>query len=239
MTTRRKVLAAIGSLPVLAGAGALAARTRASASAAAAKLRIVGGPPVARPGQQSARSMVQERHLPNVPLVTQDGKTVRFYDDLVKDKKVIINFLNTQQPANCSATTTNLVNLQKLFKGRVGKDIHMYSISLNPKDTPASLKAWADQHGAGPGWLFLTGTPAAVEQLRQGLGVVYQDAFEDTNPAVIASLVRFGSESEMKWAHEPSNAHPRQIAHKVVADFGADPTDPKAAPSWFCGQFNS
>jgi protein SCO1 len=238
MTTRRKVLAALGSLPVLAGAGALAAKSRASAGAAATKLRVVGGAPVAKPGQQSARSMVQERHLPNVRLLTQDSKTVRFYDDLVKDKKVIINFLNTQQPENCSATTTNLANLQKMFRGRVGKDMHMYSISLNPKDTPESLKAWADQHGAGPGWLFLTGSPAAVEQICQRLGVVYQDAWEDANPAAIASVVRFGVESEMRWAHEPSNAHPRQIAHKVIADFGADPADPQAAPSWFCGQFN-
>jgi protein SCO1/2 len=237
--SRRNALAAMGSLPLVAGVGVFAARSRASASSAATKgLKVVGGPMVAKPGQQSARSMIQERHLPNLRLVTQDGKSVRFYDDLVKDKKVVVNFLNTQQPENCSATTTNLVSLQKLFKGRVGRDMHMYSISLNPKDTPASMKAWADQHGASPGWLFLTGRPSDVETLRQSLGMVYQDAWEDANPAAIASLVRFGSEPEMRWAHEPSNAHPRQIAHKVIQDFGSDPQDPKAAPSWFCGQFN-
>jgi cytochrome oxidase Cu insertion factor (SCO1/SenC/PrrC family) len=160
--SRRKVLAAIGSLPLAAGVGALAARTRASASTAVTKgLKVVGGPMVAKPGQQSARSMIQERHLPNLRLVTQDDRPARFYDDLVKDKKVIINFLNTQQPENCSVTTTNLANLQKLFAGRVGKDMHMYSISLNPNDTPASMKAWADQRGhRQPGQVRLRGGDA-------------------------------------------------------------------------------
>jgi protein SCO1/2 len=33
------------------------------------------------------------KHLPNVVLTTHEGKTVRFYDDLIKGKVVAINFM--------------------------------------------------------------------------------------------------------------------------------------------------
>lgn len=41
----------------------------------------------------SPRELTQRRHLPNVELITQDGKKVRFYDDLVKDRRVVIQFM--------------------------------------------------------------------------------------------------------------------------------------------------
>ena len=34
------------------------------------------------PKPPSPRELLQRRHLPNVELVTQDGRKVRFYDDL-------------------------------------------------------------------------------------------------------------------------------------------------------------
>ena len=37
-----------------------------------------------------------EGYFPNVLLTTHDGREVRFYDDLVKGKKVLINFMYTQ-----------------------------------------------------------------------------------------------------------------------------------------------
>jgi protein SCO1 len=228
--TRRNVLGVLGSVPLLAGLAAAAAK--------APKLIGGAGRPQWKPQTLTARQLVQQQHLPNVPLITHDGKQVRFYDDLVKDKKVIINFADTQLPQDCSAVTNNLNGLYALFANRMGKDMHMYSISLNPKDTPATLKAWVDQHNVGKGWTFLTGKPADVEKLRLALGMRFTDAFEDTNPAAIASLVRHGVEPEMKWAHQPSMAHPAQIAHKVVSDFGSDPNNPNPAPSWYCRQFS-
>ena len=35
-------------------------------------------------------------YFPNVTLTTQDGEPVRFYDDLVKDKRVVIQFMFTR-----------------------------------------------------------------------------------------------------------------------------------------------
>jgi len=39
-----------------------------------------------------ARRRIQRLHLPNVPLLTHEGKKVMFYDDLIKNKAVSLNF---------------------------------------------------------------------------------------------------------------------------------------------------
>ena len=46
--------------------------------------------------------------LPNIPLTTHEGETVRFYDDLVKDKVVAINFIYTTCGDSCPAETAKL-----------------------------------------------------------------------------------------------------------------------------------
>src|SRR5438093_1191352 len=98
-------------------------------------------------------------YFPNVPLITQDGTTVHFYDDLLKGKKVAINLIYTSCKDECPLETARLVQVQQLLSDRVGKDVFFYSISIDPEqDTPAVLKAYAEKFGVGPGWLFLTAT---------------------------------------------------------------------------------
>src|SRR5438093_13497832 len=87
-----------------------------------------------------ARELIRRRHLPDVALVTHQGKAVRFYEDLVKDKKVVINFVYTRCQGVCVPVTANLVRVQKLLGDRVGRDIFFYSITLKPEeDTPEGL----------------------------------------------------------------------------------------------------
>ncbi len=82
--------------------------------------------------QASARARIQEQHLPNVPLVTQDGKRVRFYDDLVKGRIVTINFFYAKCEDVCPLVTANLVQVQKLLGDQVGRQVFMYSCTLKP-----------------------------------------------------------------------------------------------------------
>ncbi|HET9597026.1 MAG TPA: SCO family protein [Anaeromyxobacteraceae bacterium] len=110
-------------------------------------------------------------HFPDVPLVAQDGRTFRFYDDLVKDRFVVINFVFTRCKAACPMETANLARVQKLLASRIGRDVFMYSISLDPDhDTPAVMNEYAARFRAGPGWLFLTGQRADIERVRASLG---------------------------------------------------------------------
>ena len=183
------------------------------------------------PAAASARERLQQLHLPNVPLITNEGERVRFYDDLVKDKKVVLTFVSTRAPAWSAKVTQNLAALQWFFADRVGKDILLYSISRTPRiDSPAALRTWARRSAAGPGWRFLTGDPADVERLRRSLGFASDDAAEDADPAYSVGQLRYGVEPEMRWAHCASQAPPRMLAHSMLLDFGPD----AAQPQWNC-----
>jgi protein SCO1/2 len=185
---------------------------------------------------EPARAAIQRRHLPNVSLVTHEGYGVRFYDDLVRDKKVLINFVDTRNLPTASVVTENLALLQRFLRNRVGGkgDISMYSITSNPRhDTPEVLGEWARRHGARPGWLFLTGEPAEVETLRRALGFAYADPADDADPSAVGGILKHGNEAEMRWAHCQSQADPRQVALRIVADFGPDPAVARD-PQWFC-----
>jgi protein SCO1/2 len=66
-------------------------------------------------------------------LRTHDGRTVRFYDDLLKDRTVTLNLMYTECCDICPGMTQNLAEVQKLLGDRVGRDIFMYSITLQPE----------------------------------------------------------------------------------------------------------
>jgi protein SCO1 len=113
--------------------------------------------------------------FPNIPLITQDGKKVRFYDDLVKGKIVAIDFIYTTCQYACPLETARMAQVQKKLGDRVGDDIFFYSISIDPKhDTPEVLKAYMEKYHIGPGWTFLTGEKQEIDLLQKKLGV-YSD----------------------------------------------------------------
>jgi len=88
----------------------------------------------------------------NVAVRTQDGRTLRFYDDVMKGRILLINFFFTECDAICPLMTENLARVQALLAPRVGEDIFMVSITLRPDhDTPDVLAAYARAFGVGPG----------------------------------------------------------------------------------------
>src|ERR1700719_49200 len=107
----------------------------------------------------------------NVEVKTQDGRTLRFYDDVMKGKILLINFFYAECEAICPLMTENLARVQELLGPRVNKEIFFVSISLRPEhDTPAVMAAYAKTYGVGPGWRFLTGKKDDIEMLRHQLG---------------------------------------------------------------------
>jgi protein SCO1 len=178
-------------------------------------LTRAGAQPLA-PGDQSPRQRIAAAHFPNVTLTTQDGRKVKFYDDLIKDKIVVINFMYAECTGVCPGVTANLARVQKLLKGRVGRDIFFYSITLKPElDSPEKLKAYAAMHGAGPGWLFLTGAPGDIELLRRSLGFTYPDPKEDADKSNHIGNLRYGNEALMQWAACPGLVRPGYIAESI------------------------
>jgi len=115
-------------------------------------------------------------YFPNVTLITQDGEEVRFFDDLIEDKVVAINFIFTSCEDSCPLETARMKNVREILGARVGKDIFFYSISIDPQtDTPAVLKAYKKKFNIGPEWVFLTGTEADIISLRKKLGLYLEE----------------------------------------------------------------
>jgi protein SCO1/2 len=110
-------------------------------------------------------------YVPNLPVVTQDGKVFQFYEDLIKDKIFVISFFYASCTQICPLATARLSELQDVLGDSVGREIFFYTISVDPEnDTPERLKKYADAMHAGPGWLFLTGIPEDIRSIRDRLG---------------------------------------------------------------------
>ena len=169
-------------------------------------------------GNTPAREMIRQRYFPNVRLTTHEGKSVRLYDDLIKDKIVLINFMYAHCQGVCIPVTANLRKVQKLLGPRVGRDIFMCSFTLKPtEDTPDVLRAYAQRHNIGPGWSFLTGYPDDLEMLRRRLGFTDPDPARDADKTNHTGMVRFGNEPLQLWAAFPGMSQkPEAIVQEIL-----------------------
>ena len=164
-------------------------------------------PKVARP---SARG------IPDVPLLTHEGKTVRFYSDLVRGRIVFINMMYAQCSDQCPPMTQTLRRVYEALGPRAGKDVFMYSITLLPEfDGPADLRAYREQQGAG--WTFLTGRKQDVEMLRRGLGFADPDPQLDADITRHTAMVRVGNDALDRWTMAPTRVSPGQILERLYS----------------------
>src|SRR3954468_20479364 len=83
--------------------------------------------------RKSTAAERRRRRFANVPLQTHDGVAVRFYDDLLKDKTVLIQFMYTNCTEQCPLTTMKLVEVQRLLARQANRDVHIYSITVDPQ----------------------------------------------------------------------------------------------------------
>lgn len=158
----------------------------------------------------------RRRAFPNATLLTHEGEEVRFYDDLLKNKTVLLNVMYTQcRDGICGPASANLARVEKELKGRVGRDVYFYSITLDPQhDTPAVLKKYARHFTKNPGWIFLTADrPQTIERLRRALGYKNSDPVLDRDPSRHVGHLRMGIESLERWCTVPSLTRAGAIAN--------------------------
>lgn len=153
-------------------------------------------------------------YFPNVTLTTHEGKTVRFYDDLLKGKIVAIDLIYTTCKYACPLETARLAQVQTLLGDRMGRDVFFYSITIDPEhDTPAVLKEYAEKYHAGPGWTFLTGKAEDIELISRKLGL-----YSEPNPANkdghTPSLL-VGNEATGQWMRNSALDNPKFLARTI------------------------
>ncbi|HEX3475216.1 MAG TPA: SCO family protein [Kofleriaceae bacterium] len=179
-------------------------------------------------GTVSPREALRRRFFPDVTLVTHEGKKVRLYEDLIRDKCVMMNFMYSRCTGICSPVTANLRRAQTLLKDHIGRDMFMYSFTLKPKeDSPADLKAYVKERKLGPGWTFVTGHPDDMERVRVQLGFNDSDPKRDADVTNHTGIVRYGNEALMLWAAFPGLQLPQAIARSMMWVAAPGKADPK------------
>ncbi|HET7788206.1 MAG TPA: SCO family protein [Myxococcales bacterium] len=162
----------------------------------------------AMPGPAAAAGLGGPEYFPNLPLITQDGKVIHFYDDVLKDKAVLVNLIYTRCSASCPLETAKLAQVQRMLGDRVGKDIFFYSISIDPEhDTPRALKAYARRFHVKPGWTFLTGKRDDIRIIGKKLGLAsLADAAsrDGHQPSLM-----IGRDSTGEWIRNSAMENPR------------------------------
>ena len=169
-------------------------------------------PAVAEGAAQSAEQEIQRarEYFTNLELINQDGETVRFFDDVLKDKVVVINFIFTNCEGACPLMTHKLTMVRDRLEGKIGNPLQFVSLSLDPaRDTPAAMKEFARMHNADhEGWVFLTGKPEHLDSIIKRLGQYTEDG------EAHSTLMLAGNVNTAHWMKIPPQDQPPQIAEK-------------------------
>ena len=121
---------------------------------------------------------------PPFTLTDQDGQP--FGSEQLKGKVWIVTLFYTSCPGPCPMMTGRLKKIQDKLDD---PHVEMVSVSVDPDhDTPAKMKDYANAVGAKVGrWAFLTGTPAQVQQVADGLKLGYEPAAANAGQIVHAT----------------------------------------------------
>jgi cytochrome oxidase Cu insertion factor (SCO1/SenC/PrrC family) len=154
-------------------------------------LRPAGGagvkrePPAPPPGVSSEAEEPVRLRIPEARVLDQSGSSLNFYTDLVRGKTVAINFIFTTCTTICPPLTANFRRVQQQLAERVGRDVRLISVSVDPvTDTPERLAAFAAKFKADAGWSFVTGDKPEIDKLLAALGASVSDK-NDHSPTII------------------------------------------------------
>ena len=151
-------------------------------------------------------------HFPNVPLVTHEGEEVRFFDDLIEGKIVAVNFIFTSCIDSCPLETAQLVQVQHILGDSLGREIHFYSITIDPDhDTPEVLKDYRGRFGAK--WTFLTGAEADITLLRRRLGLYIEEIQDGSNNHNVSMII--GNQATGRWMKRSPFENPFVLADQL------------------------
>lgn len=175
-----------------------------------ALLLAPGGAALARPTAPTIDDDQSARYQPGMTVIDQRGRRLRFYEDLIRGRVVLINFMFTTCTSICPPMTANLAKVQRLLGARLSREVIMLSITVDPEvDTPEVLRRYAERHGALPGWSFLTAPRDDLSALLAKLG--------NTNleKARHSGLLLLGNDATRTWTRMQAQAPPEEIASAV------------------------
>jgi protein SCO1/2 len=185
----------------------------------------------AKPGQPAAvpapaaDAPAAQKYFTDVELINQNGERMRLYSDVLKNRVVVVNAFFATCQGSCLPMNRNLEKLQATFKERMGKDLYIVSISVDPTvDTPQALKEYAKKLNAAPGRLFLTGKKENVDWALYKLGQYVAQREQHTNVFII------GNERTGLWKKAFGLAQPDELIKIVESVLDDKPATTATTP---------
>lgn len=122
------------------------------------------------PGGNAYQRSLKSYAIPDVVLTDADAQPVRLRELLTGGDPVMMNFIFTTCSTACPVMVKSFSDVpSRLAAGE--KNLRMVSISIDPdNDTPAQLKSYAKNFGAGARWQFLTGRVEDVRAVQLAFG---------------------------------------------------------------------
>ena len=149
-------------------------------------------------------------YFSNLKLTDQDGRRVDLYNDLMKDRVVVINSFFASCQGSCPVMAKTFAHLQEALGDRLGRDVFLISITVDPaNDTPENLKKFATQWKAKPGWTLLTGSVDEVGAALKKIGQYVDDRETHKN------LILVGNDRTGLWKKLFGLAKPAEIQTSV------------------------
>ena len=160
-------------------------------------------------------------YFPDVTLETHEKQRVLFYSDLLAGKTVMVNFMSVASEAEYPVMD-HLLGAARLLGDRLGRDVFMYTITLQPEwDTAHALQLFSQRYQTPPGWLFLTGDPFAVHKIHArfyaGGGATHRmlNKHQDQTSDCSLGLIRYGNEAVGVWGAVPCRTSPEWIVKRL------------------------
>ena len=174
-------------------------------------------PKVDAPGSYVADSKVDG--LPDVTLVDQNGHSLSLSS--LKGKPVLIDFIYTTCHGPCPMLTSKFALIANLLPYELGKKVMMVSVTVDPEhDHPAELLEYAHSHRAShEGWLFLTGSPAQIEQVLAAYGL-RRKREADGSVTHMTSVFLLGPDGHQMRIYNGLEAKPTTVTADILRTLG-------------------
>jgi protein SCO1/2 len=103
--------------------------------------------------------------MPDVTLINQDGKRMKFRELVNNGKPVVIDFIYGTCTTICPVLSAGFTNFQRKL-GNETRKVQLISISIDPEhDSPAVMKKYLKNYRSQPGWDFLTGSREDIDRV--------------------------------------------------------------------------
>jgi protein SCO1/2 len=184
--------------------------------------------PVAKPAaagqQEKPGTSGAQKYFSDVELINQDGVPMRLYSDLLKGRTVVIIPFFTTCTSVCPPMNATMSKIQSELGDRVGKDIYLISISVDPQtDTPERLKAYGEKFKAKPGWYLLGGKKENVDWALYKLGMFVENKNDHNTIMVI------GNEATGLWKKAFALGRPAELVN-IIQSVANDKVEAPAHP---------